>query len=110
MSREKMTDAEKVLAKAGVDTFAVRWLVDREHVATPDYKIEEDMRRRMVKWSADAIKSGTELDLDVVKDAVVQYALECHQRNFVEYCEVMGTRSAIAAKVGRGLKSSTDEA
>jgi hypothetical protein len=48
---------------------AIRWLLGRVHVGTPDAEIEADIRQRTSR----ATKK--------VQDACVAYALKCHREN-----------------------------
>jgi len=59
---------------------AIRWLIGRVHVSTPDAQVEADIRRRTPKATKEA------------QDACVAYALKCHHENQNLYRSVQSGR------------------
>lgn len=78
--------------------YEVKWLVNRMHVATPHREVADEIMSR-VNHERTIERIEAELDLHgpdaereyerQLRDAL-KCAMETHDRNFAEYCSVMG--------------------
>ncbi len=82
-----MTAQRKPRVDPLVPTYSIDWLLAREHCATPDEVIVEQITERI------AIQAD-ERWTPAIKRQTLRYALWRHHRNYAEYAAVMrGTAS-----------------